>query len=535
MWKKITKAMPYVLLFASFAVLLVLNLFYQTNWLDSDMAAEMRFAKLLAEEGHLIATPDWYYSTEFRVLYTQLVMTPLFHVLTSWHAIRTITNMVFYALLAGSFYYCVRPLQVKRATAVLTSVILLLPFSETVITHVQIGNTYISHIILIFFFLGLFLRLVKEEEPNQKKGRRILLLGAYLLLAVICGMSGVRYLMVLQCPLFLAVLWYFLSSKAFLAYRREPSATKWKGLKEAPEWNYFKYGIIGLIASLAGYGINALWLTKIYTFQTYGFMNFITIEDGLFNRIQNALGCLFLMLGYIPERSVLSLRGVITLSVFLMLAIFIFCTVRVVKRTEGGRKFTALFTIASVFLNLFVFVFTSSTMVPRYFLPVFALVPLVLCVYGEMQEYPFDKAAVCVLLSACLLLGTAKTIYSYTDSDRNASKRNVAEFLKNSEYHFGFATYSNATIVTEITDGVVEVGIIDNPDTLNYFTWSSPKKYYEEDYCSGKVFLLLPWEERLNWADAKALEIGEKVFDDGVYSVYVFDSVAALKACAAVE
>ena len=55
------------------------NLFYLETWLDSDMAAEMIFSKLLAEEGKWLATESWYYSTEFRVLYTQILMEPLFY------------------------------------------------------------------------------------------------------------------------------------------------------------------------------------------------------------------------------------------------------------------------------------------------------------------------------------------------------------------------------------------------------------------------------------------------------------------------
>ena len=48
---KIRKFGPYVFLGAVFVMLIWLNVSYQLNWLDSDMAAEMRFSKLLAEEG----------------------------------------------------------------------------------------------------------------------------------------------------------------------------------------------------------------------------------------------------------------------------------------------------------------------------------------------------------------------------------------------------------------------------------------------------------------------------------------------------
>ena len=76
-----------------FLMLVVLNLVAGDHWIDSDMAAEMIFSKLIAEEGGLIATTNWFYSTEFRIIYTQLIMIPLFRVFEDWHVIRTITNI----------------------------------------------------------------------------------------------------------------------------------------------------------------------------------------------------------------------------------------------------------------------------------------------------------------------------------------------------------------------------------------------------------------------------------------------------------
>lgn len=72
------KTIPYILLGATLLLLLGLNIISQDHWLDSDMAAEMIFSRILAGEHRIISTTNWYYSTEFRVLYTQLIMGPLF-------------------------------------------------------------------------------------------------------------------------------------------------------------------------------------------------------------------------------------------------------------------------------------------------------------------------------------------------------------------------------------------------------------------------------------------------------------------------
>ena len=145
---------------------------------------------------------------------------------------------------------------------------------------------------------------------------------------------------------------------------------------------------------------------------------------------------------------------------------------------------------------------------------------------------PFDRFAVAALLTICLILGTGKTVMSFLTVDKNETKRPVAEFLAGNGYDFGFATYNNANIITELTNGEVEIGNIGDPEHLEYFKWSSPMKYYEEGYHAGETFLLLTAEECAEYAEAPALKQGEKVYEDGSYTVYVFDSTEELMNCA---
>lgn len=530
MRKKFGKVIPYVLLGGIFLLLILLNVLYQLHWLDSDMAAEMMFSRLLAEEGRIFATPDWYYSTEFRFLYTQLIMGPLFRILDNWHVIRTITNIVFYIFLTASWFYFIRPLRVKRSLTVLAAVILLLPFSETMMTHVQMGNTYMPHMIISFLFFGMFLRLAAEK--GLKKARRAELIVLYSVLAAICGISGVRYLFVLQCPLALAAFLFVLRSERFQTFRRKMNRRHFGEIVIGEEFRYFCYSLLGIAGSVAGYAVNVLYIGKKYVFQTYEATLFIPIYEGeLFDRLQNAVGCLLMLFGYIPERGVLSLRGIVTVSAFVILFLFIWCTAKVFREAKGSRFFTVLFLVTAFCLNFFVFVFTTSTMVPRYYLTVFIFVLPVLCFYLEGYSPGFDKAAVAVLLAGCLILGTAKVVLSFVTVDKNAEKYQVAEFLRENGYHFGFATYTNGNIVTEITNGEVEIANVGDPEHLEYFTWSSPVKYYEEGYCEGEVFLLLTAEEESAFSGVSALQTGERVYGDGSYAVYLFDSVGTLMDC----
>lgn len=529
---KTAKFGPYLILGLSFLLLIFLNIFCHDHWLDSDMAAEMIFSKTLAQEGHFFAAPDWYYSTEFRFLYTHWIMGPLFHIFQSWHMIRAITNILSYVLMLLAYFYCMKPLQVKRGLVIITAALLLLPFSETMMTHMAMGNTYLFHVIIAFFFFGLYLRLTGAGRTGQGGVRYVWLL-LYLVLAFICGISGVRYLLALQCPLTLTGLVYLLRSMEFEQFRDKVTAENfrehWQPLWKCTAMKYFGYSLLGVIGSVAGYAVNVLYVSRHYVFQTYESTNFIAVYQGVFfERLQNALGSLLMLFGYIPDRAVLSLRGVITVIAFVMLGVFVYVCVSAGRGSRGQRLFVSLFVAVSLCVNLFVFVFTTSTMVPRYYITILIFVLPMLCFYMEKEERCFDRTAVGVLLAVCVLLATGKTTLSYLTVDKNADRREVAAFLEEQGYTFGYATYWNANIITELTDGKVEVANVGDAEYLEYFQWSSPMKYYENGYAEGEVFLLLDDEETAEAAGTRTLQNGRVVYESGAYTVLAYDSAEAL-------
>ena len=277
--KTLEKQIPYILLGATLLLLLGLNIISQDHWLDSDMAAEMIFSRILSEEHHIFPTTNWYYSTEFRVLYTQLIMGPLFRICSNWHVIRTITNLVFYGLMLASYYYFMKPLKVSRGLTVLSSCLLLLPFSETMMTHMQMGNTYMSHVILVLWFFGMYLRLCSGEYCAKRK---VSLWIFYVLLAIVCGMSGVRYLLALQCPLVLTSFFYLLGGEEFQSFRGEMTKEHFRSLLSTDRMRYFLYSLAGAFFAVAGYGINVVFISHKYVFQTYGATNFIALYHGVY-------------------------------------------------------------------------------------------------------------------------------------------------------------------------------------------------------------------------------------------------------------
>lgn len=535
------------LLAAVFLLLMALNVFWGDHWIDSDMAAEMIFSRLLAQEGKWIATENWYYSTEFRVLYTQLIMVPLFHLLEDWHVIRVLTNLFTYLLMLGAYFYCLKPLRIRRSTVIFSSVILLLPFSETFLTHMQLGNTYMWHVILILLAFGMFLRLSQPWEG--KTAGRIFTGIVYMALSLVCGLSGVRYMLALQVPLCIAAGVYIMKSGEFALLRRELSVRQpWEQIRRVLSGErlaYLLWSVFGLLGACAGYLVNVAVLGRRFRFQTYDVTNFIKVFQGvLLERTQDTVGNLLQLFGYIEEKGFLSVRGLISMLAFGFLAGILFLTVRCARLLAGERekdapeqgcslrlahsRFVLWFFVTAFVLNTFVFLFTTSTIVARYYITVFLFALPLLCIYYERERLPLDRLLLTVLLCGALGLTTAKCVYSFVDKDKNADRRPVAAYLEEQGYTFGYASYWNGNIMTELTNGAVEIANIHEIDRMDMFTWSSPMRYYQEGYHDGKTFILLTAQEAAQYAQTAVIAAGEVVYDQQGYVVLHYDSVEEL-------
>lgn len=548
--------LPWLVMGLLFLMLVFLNAFYLENWLDSDMAAEMMFSRLLAKEGHIFASKNWFYSTEFRFLYTQLVMGPLFRFLSDWHLIRMITNVIFYVLMLGSYFYMCKPLSVDENKKVWCGCALLLPFSETMMLHMHMGNTYISHVIICFLIVGMFLRISGNMQSdmsgdrNEKESAKKIAKGGtkesakkiakestkeskmwvatilcYVVLSVICGVSGVRYMLALQCPLFLAAVWYTLREKSFHQFRLHMDRNDLKALWTGKSGAYIKTALLGMVCGVIGYGINVTYVSKTYIFQTYESTNFIDVYQGVFlERIQDAFGSIMMLFGYIPGKSVLSLRGIVTMIAFALVGLIMFLVIRTRKTKKPEHRFLIFFLASSFFLNTFVFVFTNSTLVPRYYITTLIFVIPVAAIYFTEESVTFDKRVVAVMLAVCLIVATGKTSLSMITVDKNREKREAAQFLVEQGYDFGYATYWNGNIMQELSDGALQLANISDPEEFSFFKWSSESAYYEPDYATGKVFLLLSEEEYQEYRNAKVLSAGEEIYHQNGFVIFGYES-----------
>lgn len=514
----------------SFILLLVLNIFWGQNWIDTDMSAEMVFSDLLGDTGHYIASTNWYYSTEFRILYTQLIFVPLLRIIPSWAVVRVITNMITYVIMICSYFFMMKGYEKKYVA--LTSSVLLLPISEAIAQHVQLGNTYMPHLILMFLSVGLVRRLDTEENKTLKAVWWILLI----VLSFICGASGVRYFLIIYAPLLITA---FLRTYVKCGIK-EGALKLWR-----TELGLFKIAFFSSAVAFAGYVFNAAIIRKSYQFTTYETLSFATINHGIwYERVASVFGCLLEIFGYIPGGSVLSLRGVVTMVAFVMIALTYLLTKRVSENVFVGSgalgrddvytpedtrdMFFVHYFISGFAIMAFFLVFTDTTLTPRYFSTCIYMALPVLVIWLKRESEEAVRQVFMIILAGCLMLSTLKICYSLATVDKNAGRREVAEYILSNPDKFGYRGYSffeDSNVLMELSDGQLTVKGL-TKDTFEVFKWSTAVSFSGETQMMitdslPRYFYVFPEGTNVGGIDGE-LFYGGTVGGYDIYTGYIF-------------
>ena len=266
-------------------------------YLDSDMASELALASHLAKEGALISS-TWAYSTEVRVLSTQLVFTPLMALFPhNWRLVRTLGCLILQAALAASAYFCGRSLGARKRFALLFAGLSISVCSVVYAQMITIGAYYVPHAVLTNLYVGLTARLMTERKNGRRRG----ILALLCTLSVLMGASSIRYLFCATIPAAAAGVW------AYLFPAGDESAPR-----EERDQIGFLLTLIGFVFSFDGFLIGQKILPKIcdYDAARYGGVRLSAFTSAdMPEMMQQALGGLARLMGYSEGSVLLSVHG----------------------------------------------------------------------------------------------------------------------------------------------------------------------------------------------------------------------------------
>ena len=312
-----------------FALLVVDWCCWAPNRLDADMASEQLLANLLAQEGGVMST-NWYYSTELRVLNTQLVMAPLFRLFPSWHTVRVVGSVVLILLYLAAWFWFGHSAKLKYS-GLLGAGLLVLPYGALYRQYVLEGLYYIPHIAISFVVLGCAVRILRG-------GRRLAPAAGMVLFSFAAALGGPRQLFILNIPLTVAAALLCWLDAPPADTLRQKLANAWR----TPGGALLVPTLAADAAALAGYVVNAKALAEKYHFQDQGYVAFTGLN---LDRLQWFVNALLASFGW-QEGKVFSLAALFNLAAA---ALILFCFVFSVRLVRGKARYPLGHRLVGVF------------------------------------------------------------------------------------------------------------------------------------------------------------------------------------------
>lgn len=482
--KKIDNYQKYIklLAWAVFAgVLLVLSFFlwrYTRYTLDADASSELVLAKHLADQGGGILSKNWYYSTEVKFLNDQLAFELLFLFTDNWRVVRMGGTLLLIALMLVSLYYFCRGAGVKKSFP-LVGALVLLPLSEPYFKYALKFAYYIPYIITAFVVLGAVIRF---PAAKGRKGCAEMVLAALLSLAA--GMLGFRMILILYIPLVMAALLYLWLNGADASGKKLAAGAG------------FLTG-----SALAGCLINQTVIVNSYTFHDYTTLSFTGFSlDGLERVINGLLD----ILGYRAGAQVFSSSLLPCALSGVLFLLCIYCGGYILlhrDRFSATQQLAAYYYFSAILALCLVYSLTDMDYMSYHSIPT-AIHGLTLPFICFERGALFGKTGNKVILSLmCFaLLCGALSYNQMRKEDKTRALREAAQFLAESDYTEGYASFWIGNLTTELSNGAVDmwvwndIGLAELEDPDEIVPWLQSKAH-DDPPAAGKVFILLTANE----------------------------------------
>ena len=504
------------------AITLLCLILYCVIWPDnlmhSDTAAEVVLSKLLSGEGGIISK-NWFYSTEIRIIYTQLIMAPLFWIFSDYTVVKLISIVIMDLLLVAAYYFTGREFSLKKASLWISMALLLAPLSNEYLDMMFIGNFYTSQVICTFLVLTFFMKEMDERTekqsllPKYKDWKYLLRVALLCVTGTVLGLSGLRYLASLYLPLVLAVCFGFgFDTREKRSGRLLPAGV---------------LSVLMLFFAGVGFLINKFYLAVNYSFDTTSEVSFVPLSD-VPDRFMTSLKLMLELFGY-REIQVVTPLGIVNAVKFAFLIFVIYVVWYLTKHRydllNQKQRLLLYYFYGCFLLNWYMLIFTDVLQQYRYWLPVYVTaVPLIGIYFDTAREKTeFFKPAMAALAVITVLSSLYGELWQDTKYNDCEKRYGYMEFLEENEYTFGYATFWNSSVTEYLSDGKLEVGNLGGHDGIAApYEWLSPKCYYKEGYHTGKTFLLLARTEEAGMlnGDFTVMPDGVKVYEDEYYAIY---------------
>ena len=483
-----------------FAVSLCFTLFLELRLgihnLDADQSSEYVLADLLNREHALLST-NWFYSTELRIVSPTPVYQIALALFPSWRLARLFSIAILMIASALSFLFLCSSID-RLYEGLFFTGILVLPFSGAYRFLFAWGGFYTVDFIMCCLILGLTMKIARK----QNRTRWI----ALVMLSIWGGLAGVRIPMLLGIPLVLC---------CFIMMIKGPRN------EYQP---YFFTAAVGGLGEFAGYLINKIYLCRIYDFRQYE-----QIQVGTFSteRLWAYLEAVLRFLGYRDNVPLLSLAGITDfVLVCLFLAMPVFCVVLLKNTQQTSIKVITLFSITATGLIILLLTCLNGfdPLPETCGYCIFGLLLMLFCPLLCFDlKYKAWKTIGLTMLWGLFITDTVcmtkiELSAGITDAER------VAAYLCDQGLTKGCATFWNGNLLTELSDGEIEV--------TTYSTWSSgvpqpwlqEKQHLQEESTNEPVFVYITGYEEMTY-HCPCAQKEHLIYENGDARIYKYASM----------
>ncbi len=473
--------------------------------LDSDMSSELILGNILSKE-HGLLTDKWMYSTELRVLNTQLIYQIIFSFTNNWHAVRCISSILLFMILVVCYYYFMCQLGCKKSVWVL-SPLLIGNYSEIYYHYVTKAPYYIPHICISFLNVGMLL----QYSSSMKRSKKQILTFFMCILAILSGMGGPRQVIILYLPIMISsIVCYVIEIRNGMVQNK---------------LQYMILCVVNFIFAAIGYLINFKVLSKKYQFAFWD----IEYKDFSIESLITAFNGILRTFGYVGGK-VFSFTTVLNICVFVVIMLTV---ISIYTGISGGRlgtsylsKFLSVYFLSAIIIQTVLYTFTNMPYADRYYIPVLIFViPIINIVIKEIR---YDIKVKKIISISVLLLLYGCSFYKWRQwnkVDTTAQIREITNYLSDINVEKGYATFWNGNIMTELSNGKVEVWAASGAEELfkkdNINRWLQLSDHVENKP-EGKIFVLLTQEEYNSFSQMMP-PIQDVAFSNEGYILYIFD------------
>jgi hypothetical protein len=487
------------------------------------------FSDLLNKNNLAVNTDQWYYSTEIRVLSTQFVYRiGLLLFPHDWHLARTFSISILLLILIAAAVFLVKEAGLGKP-GLLAVGFMVWPFGQLYSSFVLFICFYISYIVISLLSIALLLRILHFHCEHHRPA-----VIQTVILAMLCfcaGLGGVRQMMICYVPLFAAA--FVMYAERMIQADRLLSVRQLR--KDAPQESLFLLlSLFSCVSAGAGYLINVRFLSQRYHFQHFSDSNF---GHFTFTSLADCYSDFISLFGWQDGVDILSKKGIANVLSLLMGMLILYTAARLFRKRKELSLYHRIlngFFISLLLLDGFVFSCTSAYGAP-YWIPIlpFSLLILAIGYRNGSVKRPVPDRILCLVAVLSVILCSLCTMRNPFNPSNPIDNRIAApaEWLVNNGYTQGYATFWNSDVLTELSNGKIEMwsvwnhGDAQNTDDLVLYEWLQPVSH-KDQVPSGRFFILLR-DDEADAVSAPALsEMPDHiVYHDNGYVIYSFDSM----------